>query len=92
MRKVFHVGDSGLGGRIRYFSTVDLVTSMPTFRSSPTIRGDPHVGFARHMSRINLRTSLAIAGRPGVRCWLKPSNGRESAAVARQGSCGVGQR
>ena len=30
-----------LGGRhhTRYFSTVDLVTSMPTFRSSPTIRG-----------------------------------------------------
>ena len=47
--KVFHVGDGGLGGRIRYFSTVDFVTLMPSLCSSPTIRGEPHVGFACHI-------------------------------------------
>ena len=55
---------------IRYFSTVDLVTLMPNLRSSPTIRGEPHVGFACHIVRMSSRTSLAIVGRPGVPCWL----------------------
>src|SRR2546428_663412 len=33
-KKVFHVGDDGLCGRTRYFSTVDLATSMPNLRSA----------------------------------------------------------
>ena len=44
-RNAFHVGEDGLRTLGRYFSTVDLATSMPSFRSSPTIRGEPHVGF-----------------------------------------------
>src|SRR5712691_8822410 len=43
-RKVFHVGDGGFLGRVQYFSTVDFATSTPSFRSSPTIRGEPHAG------------------------------------------------
>ena len=70
-KKVFHVGDDGLRGRTRYVSTVDLATSMPSFCSSPTIRGEPQVGFACHIVWISSRTSLATAGRPGVPCWLK---------------------
>lgn len=70
-RKPFHVGDGGLRCRTRYFSTVDFATSMPSFRSSPTIRGAPYSGLARNMLRIRSRTSLAITGRPGVPCWLK---------------------
>jgi len=69
-RTIYVIAPLHLGGCIRYFSTVDLVTSMPTFRSSPTIRGAPHVGFACHMSRISWRTSLGMAGRPGLPCWL----------------------
>ena len=42
LRKAFHVGDGGLRTRGRYFSTVDLATVMPSLRSSPTMRGDPH--------------------------------------------------
>ena len=49
-RKVVHMGDGGyLGMRGRYFSTVDVATAMPSLRSSPTMRGDPHVGFACHI-------------------------------------------
>src|SRR5882724_290579 len=69
-RKVLHVGDGGLGGRRRYFSTVDLVTLIPTFRSSPTIQGEPHVGLACHIAWMSSRTSWATAGRPGVPCSL----------------------
>lgn len=45
-KKVFQVGDGGFRGRTRYFSTVDFATSIPSFRSSPTIRGEPQVGLA----------------------------------------------
>src|SRR6266849_9963854 len=69
-RKVFHVGDDGLRRFGRYFSTVDLATSMPSLCSSPTMRGAPHVGLEPHMSRISLRTSLETPGRPGLPRWL----------------------
>jgi hypothetical protein len=70
-KKVFHGGDDGLRSRTRHVSTVDLAVSMPSLRSSPMIWGEPHVGFACYMSRISMRTSWAIAGRPGLPCWLK---------------------
>src|SRR5439155_4561532 len=69
--RLFQVGEDALRTRGRYFSTVDLATLRPSFRSSPTIRGDPHVGFACHIARISSRTSLIMAGRPGVPCWLR---------------------
>jgi hypothetical protein len=66
VRKVFHVGDRGFRGCTRYFSTVDFATAMPSFRSSPTMRGDPQVGLACHILRMTSRTSLAMVGRPGI--------------------------
>lgn len=48
-----------------YLSTVDLVTEIPIFANSPTIRGEPHIGFIEDMVRINSLTSCAIGGRPG---------------------------
>jgi hypothetical protein len=64
------VGEGDFRERGRYFSTVDLATSMPSFRSSPTMRGDPQVGFACHIMRISSRTSLTMVGRPDLPCWL----------------------
>jgi hypothetical protein len=60
-----------LGGALVVAGTVDLATSMPGLRSSPTIRGAPQVGFACHIVRIKSRMSLAIAGRPGLPCWFR---------------------
>jgi hypothetical protein len=48
-RKTFPVGDSGFLCLARSFSTVDFAISMPNLRSSPTIRGEPQVGFACHV-------------------------------------------
>src|SRR5215831_18189183 len=56
-RKAFHVGEGGLRTRGRYFSTVDLATVMPSLRSSPTMRGDPHRGLERHISWMRSQTS-----------------------------------
>lgn len=42
-----------------------IAAAIPSFRSSPRIRGEPHRGVAAEMSRIRFRTSLLIAGRPG---------------------------
>src|SRR5919108_37034 len=50
VRNAFHVGEDGLRTFGRYFSTVDFATSMPSFRSSPTMRGEPQVGFDCHIS------------------------------------------
>ena len=49
-----------------YRQTVESLTSMPILRSSGWMRGLPQVGFERHMSRINSRTSRSILGRPPV--------------------------
>ena len=70
-RNAFHVGDGGLRARTRYFSTVDLATSIPSCRSSPTTRGEPQVGLACHISRIKSRTPFAIEGLPGWPLWLR---------------------
>ena len=64
-QNAFHVGEDGLWLLGRYFSAVDLATVMPILWSSPTIRGAPHVGLDRHMSRMRSTTSLEIAARPG---------------------------
>ena len=41
-------------GRARYFSTVDLATSMPSLASSPTMRGEPQFGLARERRRMTV--------------------------------------
>jgi hypothetical protein len=65
LRKTHQEGEDGRRGRTRYFSTVDFATTIPSFRNSPRIRGDPHRGLAAEISRISSRISLAIAGRSG---------------------------
>jgi hypothetical protein len=60
-----HVGEAGFCDRTMYFSTVDFESSIPTFLSSPRIRGEPYNGFALDIVRIRSRTSLATQGRPG---------------------------
>ena len=51
---------------------------MPSFASSPTICGEPQVGFILDRVRMSSWTSLGVAGRPGlpfldnwVQCSLK---------------------
>ncbi len=65
-RNAFQVGDEVLGGRTRYFSTVDFATSIPSLRSSPTMRGELHRGLALESLRIRVLTSLLTVGRPGL--------------------------
>jgi hypothetical protein len=57
LRNVFHVGEGAFRKHGLYFSTGDWATSMPSFRSSPTMRGGPQVGFACHIVRMRSRTS-----------------------------------
>ncbi len=66
-RNVVHVGEGGRSRRGWYFSTVDLATAIPSFRSSATIRGEPQVGLACHIRLMRFRNSRDIRGRPG---WL----------------------
>ena len=47
-------------------STLSFATGMPSVRNSPRIRGEPHRGLAAEISRISSRSSLLIAGRPGL--------------------------
>ena len=51
-------------GRAMYLATLVCPTSMPSLSSSPWIRGAPHSGLARLMSRINWRISGGTFGRP----------------------------
>ena len=65
-RKLRHVWLGGFLVLAMYFSTVDFETVMPSFASSPTICGEPQVGFIVDMVRISSWTSLDVAGRPGL--------------------------
>ena len=69
-RNAFHVGEGAFPDRTRYLSTVDFATLMPSFPSSPTMRGVPHSGLALEMVRINSRISTLICGRPGFPALL----------------------
>ena len=66
-RNVRQVCDGGPWNRARYLDTVASETSMPSFRSSPWIRGAPHSGFSRLMRLMRARTSPGIDGRPPLR-------------------------
>lgn len=47
-RKVCHEGEGGLRNFGRYYSTVDLATTIPSFLSSPTAQsliGPPHTPY-----------------------------------------------
>ena len=47
-----------------YFATVACETSIPTFKSSPWIRGAPQRGLASAMVRMSVRTSVGVVDRP----------------------------
>jgi len=64
-KKARQVGEEGLGGRTRYFSIVEFATGIPSFRNSPRMRGDPQHGVVPEISRISVRSSGGIPGRPG---------------------------
>jgi hypothetical protein len=65
-RNAFHGGEDGLWTWGRYCSTVDVATSMPRFRRSPTRRGEPQGGFDCHISWLSWRASYPMVGRPGL--------------------------
>jgi hypothetical protein len=65
-RKDFHGGDDGFRAPTRYLSTVDFATSHLSFRSSPTIRGEPQLTFATDITRINSMISAGTDGLPGL--------------------------
>jgi hypothetical protein len=70
-RNAFHVGEGAFLNRPRYLSTVDFATSMPSFPSSPTMRGVPHSGLALEIVRMRSRISWLICGRPVFLALLK---------------------
>src|SRR4029077_4015618 len=47
-----------------YLATLVCPIAMPSFSSSPWIRGAPHRGLAMLISRISLRISSGTGGRP----------------------------
>lgn len=63
-RKVFQVCDRPRPPFAMYLATVDCATSIPSFRSSPWMRGAPHSRLARLISRIRRRISAGTLGRP----------------------------
>jgi hypothetical protein len=54
----------GVAGRAMYFATVAWETCIPSFRSSPWIRGAPQSGLSCAILRISARASADTAGRP----------------------------
>jgi hypothetical protein len=56
----------GLRFRTMYLATVLSATSMPSKRSSDSIRGAPQVEFSRDIWQISSRISSLIRGRPGL--------------------------
>ena len=66
LRNVRQVEEGGVRRRTMYCSTVDFANSIPIICSSPTIRGAPQSGLAEDIRRMRSRTSLVIAGLPGL--------------------------
>ena len=64
VRNVRHVCDGGRGSRRMYLATVDWLTEMPNFWSSPCKRGAPQSGFAVDISQIRARMSRDTRRRP----------------------------
>ena len=63
--------------------------SMPSLRSSPWIRGAPHSGLARLMSRINWRISSGTFGLPPRRRDFHRQNKRKPARCQRMTVSGL---
>ncbi len=71
LQEVCQCCDGGPRCRIMYFDTVASETSMPSFRSSPCIRGAPQSGLAEHILRISCLISPSILGRPRFRLFQR---------------------
>src|SRR3954447_5646668 len=63
-RNVRHDCDGGRRMRTRYLMTLLSAIWIPSFSSSPWMRGAPQVGFSRLIRRIRSRVSFATTGRP----------------------------
>src|SRR4029079_11765522 len=63
-RKVLHPCDGGTLLRAIYLATLVWPIPMPSLSNSPWIRGAPHNGLARLISRISRRMSNDTVGRP----------------------------
>jgi hypothetical protein len=82
----FQPCDGGPLLRAIYLATLVCPMSMPSLSSSPWIRGAPHSGLAKLISRITCRISAGTAGRPRRRpgfpapkqseaCTVPPNHG-----------------
>jgi hypothetical protein len=63
-KNVFHVWPERGRRLAMYLATVDCANSIPSFNSSPCIRGAPHSEFSMLIRRIKLRTSAEALGPP----------------------------
>ena len=94
-------GTGGLLRRFIYLATVVCPTSIPSLSSSPWIRGAPHNGLATLISRIRVRISKGVFGRPAARSGFPaPERAKSSPMPAdhrlrldnRQGIQGAGRQ
>jgi hypothetical protein len=82
-KNVFQPCDGGVLLRIIYLATLVCPTSIPSLSSSPWMRGAPHNGLARFISRINCRVSVGTAGRPRRLLDFQRQNNRKPARCHR---------
>jgi hypothetical protein len=88
-RKVFQVCDRPRPLFAMYLATVDCATSIPSFSSSPWMRGAHQSRFARLISRIRRRISAGILGRPprsAPTCGGRRGRWRYTESVAKMSS------
>jgi hypothetical protein len=88
-RNVFQPGDGGPLLRTIYLATLVCPTSIPSLSSSPWIRGAPHNGLAKLISRISCRISVGTAGRPRRRLDFQRQNNRKPARCHRRTVAGL---
>src|SRR4029077_15142778 len=62
--KVVQLWENGRAPFTIYLATVDWAISIPSFSNSPWMRGAPHSGLARLISRTSLLISAGSLGRP----------------------------
>lgn len=78
-KKVRQVWEGGLRPQTMYLATLGWVISIPSFRNSPWMRGAPRRELLPLIVRIRVRTSTAMAGRPGFQAGF--SNSRKTGTL-----------
>src|SRR5262245_41736975 len=82
-RNVFQVWPDPGRRLAMYLATVDCTISIPSFSSSPRMRGAPNSGFSTLIRRIKLRTSIGTLGRaPRERDFQRHRAGNPTDATA----------